>query len=439
MRMIKFRCPHCDQKIGLAQQYAGKQVRCAKCKKALTVPQASTEAEQPDKAVIRFSCSNCPQKLKVSINHAGRKVRCPKCGAALVVPQAQEQEQLMAGASASGTTVADDLLESHAGMSEFLSKLEKPPQLIQHNSAIKFEQTVGIDNTMRCVSCGTLHSSNRSKCSLCGGQLTVDTGVNRSAANVKPADGEAEDIAPGIDNMVLGILSSIGFTVAGSIGWCVAAKFVGVGWVSFMAVVICCLAGAGFYLFTQNRSVAVGILAAMIGFMGILNGKTLIAKYVTMPKMKQFMSEGANQFGKMFENQPMGDAFYEDMVDNDDLMFAMTTLHLVEQGEIEEELADEMLDLKINGHEEVEKTDEIIKAEEKVRNTMEGWDKEKKKEVAKAQYGKLSAKYLSMFMETGAGKAASLVGAWIMSLSCQDIAWIPLGLFCAYKIARGEE
>jgi hypothetical protein len=45
--IIKFWCPNCNQKIGLPPQYAGKVVRCAKCKHQLRVPQAPGAAAQP--------------------------------------------------------------------------------------------------------------------------------------------------------------------------------------------------------------------------------------------------------------------------------------------------------------------------------------------------------------------------------------------------------
>lgn len=39
--MLKFRCAQCNQKIGVPEEYAGKRVRCPRCKSAAKVPQAS--------------------------------------------------------------------------------------------------------------------------------------------------------------------------------------------------------------------------------------------------------------------------------------------------------------------------------------------------------------------------------------------------------------
>ncbi len=43
--MIKFYCSQCDKKIGVPEDYAGKQVRCPKCKNAVSVPELEVEPE----------------------------------------------------------------------------------------------------------------------------------------------------------------------------------------------------------------------------------------------------------------------------------------------------------------------------------------------------------------------------------------------------------
>jgi hypothetical protein len=46
--MIKFYCPHCRQKLGVPDEYAGRRVRCSRCKQPGTVP--SSTALQPSTA-----------------------------------------------------------------------------------------------------------------------------------------------------------------------------------------------------------------------------------------------------------------------------------------------------------------------------------------------------------------------------------------------------
>jgi hypothetical protein len=45
--MIKFRCPNCQQKLGVPDKYAGRRVRCNKCSQPCDVPQPAVEAQAP--------------------------------------------------------------------------------------------------------------------------------------------------------------------------------------------------------------------------------------------------------------------------------------------------------------------------------------------------------------------------------------------------------
>lgn len=45
--MIKFRCEHCSQKLGVPMKYAGRRVRCSKCKEPVKVPAPAPAEEQP--------------------------------------------------------------------------------------------------------------------------------------------------------------------------------------------------------------------------------------------------------------------------------------------------------------------------------------------------------------------------------------------------------
>lgn len=101
--MIKFRCPHCKQKLGVPDEYASRRVRCSKCSEPLTVPaQQESPAEQPAKSPppqavkevspkpqLKFRCPSCDQKLTVPAEYAGRRVRCSKCSQPATVPAAQ--------------------------------------------------------------------------------------------------------------------------------------------------------------------------------------------------------------------------------------------------------------------------------------------------------------------------------------------------------------
>jgi len=86
--MIKFACSNCGHRIGAPDKYAGKRVRCPKCKGATQVPQAggAAAAGTPSERVIKFRCPECNQKIGVSRDYAGKRVRCAKCKSPMRVP-----------------------------------------------------------------------------------------------------------------------------------------------------------------------------------------------------------------------------------------------------------------------------------------------------------------------------------------------------------------
>lgn len=49
--MIKFRCGHCNQKIGVQDEFAGRRVRCPNCRQPAPVPESEHEFDEVDAAV----------------------------------------------------------------------------------------------------------------------------------------------------------------------------------------------------------------------------------------------------------------------------------------------------------------------------------------------------------------------------------------------------
>jgi phage FluMu protein Com len=73
--MFKFRCIHCDKKIAVPTEFAGKPVKCPACRESTIVPFPSPE-ELEAAAEIGFSVRQAP-----SIALASRT--CKRCGAIL--------------------------------------------------------------------------------------------------------------------------------------------------------------------------------------------------------------------------------------------------------------------------------------------------------------------------------------------------------------------
>lgn len=86
--MIRFTCSSCGREIGAPERYAGKRVRCPKCKAPTRVAGSDTRTSTDRPVLIKFRCPNCNQKIAVSLDYAGKRVRCAKCRNPLRVPDA---------------------------------------------------------------------------------------------------------------------------------------------------------------------------------------------------------------------------------------------------------------------------------------------------------------------------------------------------------------
>lgn len=90
--MIKFRCSICDKKIGVPDEYAGKQVACPECSQPAVVPELAAPDEPvlgapPDDGiwsddVLAASSPSASATAQVTADAPG-PVTCPSCGAAL--------------------------------------------------------------------------------------------------------------------------------------------------------------------------------------------------------------------------------------------------------------------------------------------------------------------------------------------------------------------
>src|SRR5262245_33420174 len=84
----------CGRTLRVADEHAGKRVKCPDCAAALTVPggapaprpTAPRRAVAPAPAMIRFACGACGQEMQARAEHAGRAVTCPECAARIEVP-----------------------------------------------------------------------------------------------------------------------------------------------------------------------------------------------------------------------------------------------------------------------------------------------------------------------------------------------------------------
>jgi hypothetical protein len=89
--MIKLKCNNCNHQIGVPEKYAGKRVRCPKCKAPIRVPESVGKTGTQEPELIKFRCPSCNQKIGIAPDYAGKRVRCAKCKNPLIVPQTSSQ------------------------------------------------------------------------------------------------------------------------------------------------------------------------------------------------------------------------------------------------------------------------------------------------------------------------------------------------------------
>src|SRR6516162_6822273 len=87
----------CGKQFKVADEYAGRRIKCPGCGNALAVttgpaaPRAAATPAPAGPAMVRFACS-CGKQMQARAEFAGKSVRCPACQTAIRVPGGQEEE-----------------------------------------------------------------------------------------------------------------------------------------------------------------------------------------------------------------------------------------------------------------------------------------------------------------------------------------------------------
>lgn len=69
-------CTACGKQVRVADEHAGKTIKCPGCKSPLTLPGAAGPSASQTLAVV---CSSCNKGLRVPAKYAGKRVKCPNC------------------------------------------------------------------------------------------------------------------------------------------------------------------------------------------------------------------------------------------------------------------------------------------------------------------------------------------------------------------------
>jgi len=452
--MIKFRCSHCQQKIGAPDDYAGKRVRCSKCRQPIRVPSPQQAPPGERARVIKFRCPSCSQKIGVSEKYAGKRVRCLKCRQPMTVPSF-EQEAVRQPVKAPAAE-ADEMLAGPAWSEDLLSSAAAMEAAAPPEDTLRVAPADATADDVRSVKCPACSASNRSDtqfCTTCGETMpTMEAPAPAMSAAAK---------------VPLAFGASVGFTLGGAIGWAIIASLVGLGWVNWMSLVVASLAGVGLTLFSDKRNAALGLLAGVIGLFGMVCGKVAIAKWAVLPAMERALEETDWQ-----DMEPTEEHIAEGMK-NPHSLFRAACFQLVDEGEFEDEFARKVMATHYDGRAPIGEAEQVMAAIKKVEARLKSWDEEQKREALRAQYvrdvkamknfGKavIGAIAESTEQDANVGQgwrqtareanelvtgqrslAQTRIGfffALIGTFRLLDLVFFPMGVWSAYKIGSGRE
>ncbi len=242
--MIKFRCQHCQQKLGVPDEYAGRRVRCNKCSQPSTVPASVAKVpitEIPQAAAAKKSVPSTVSAktgtaVSSEVSSASQKPAHPSTGSHDVVKRQPQQPP---------QPESDVLDEIEDDPRQEAIRQARQEQLRQARSEKKHTKTGRVKK----------EKSDR---------LTLS------------------EMIPNFLRLPLGLLVGIvagGLTIliwvfsaqATESALCVTALFVPVA------------ISLGVRAMTIQRDFLLGVLCLLLGAMGIAGGKAAIGKYVVVP------------------------------------------------------------------------------------------------------------------------------------------------------------
>lgn len=248
--MIKFRCPHCEQKLGVPDNYAGRRIRCNKCNEPSRVPVPRPIVEAPSP---RPTPTPAP---------AGIKSPAP-------IKEVLDADQLLTDPNPMPEI---ELVKRAAPpIKQGLEFIEEDPEDQARQEAIR------------------LARQQRTKGRTAKESKPAPQAPGKDTSSRTPALSIIDNI-PEVLRLPLGLAASVIITLAMIGGWVICSRTTSNA-LCFVALFIPIAAAMGLRIFTVDRSFVLGIFAVVIGLAGIAAGKYAIAKYVVIPYSEDFVNE----------------------------------------------------------------------------------------------------------------------------------------------------
>jgi hypothetical protein len=266
--MIKFRCGHCNQKLGVPDEWGGKRIRCNHCKESCLVPLSQTRPQsQPETA--------------------------PEADPATVLIQMDlPQEE-------GGDGFPSHLLDFQSG--KVVPREDWPPAPIVPRDAI---------------------------------QVSVR---RAELAESRPRWGLSV-AAKGTLQIPLAVVVSLGCTLAAAFVWGKVASTVQFR-LNILAILVAGAAGLGLVAVLRRQHVGIGIMAAIIGMVGVFSGKWFIGQWLVMPAFQ----EAVNARIDLMNSLPMSKTGMSDFLDDPEVVQDCICLQLSDNGQITPETAEKLI------------------------------------------------------------------------------------------------
>jgi len=228
--MIKFRCKHCSQKLGVDDKYAGRHVRCSKCKEPIQVPQ--------------------PAAASVAVSPVKRE-SIPKTPAAPDPPE---------------TNVFD-------GLEDFEDDEEA-----RRMEAIQMARQDRTSRKARAVKFSPKEAKEK--------------GPAKSSSNRRSGSGmmSLADMVPPVLAFPLSLLTSL-LAIGIVTGIWIAASRAAETRLGFFAIIAFVVPAFGLRLFMVNRTVLMGMLGLIISLGGLGVAKVAVANYAVKPYYVKISNE----------------------------------------------------------------------------------------------------------------------------------------------------
>ena len=237
--MIKFRCPHCDQKLGVPDEYSNRRIRCSKCNEPSRVPAIKQTASAD-------AVTQTQEKMDAEAFFAQDKSDSVDIQLKTAVKQQVSSDE---------TDAVDELemMEESPDREAIRQARQLQRQKKQVQSSAR--KTSRSDRRKQKAESGT------------GGGFELSAVI---------------DYVPDVLRLPLGLAASavgIGAMIA---VWIIASRATSSA-LGFIALFVPLAGAAGLKLFTVNRTFLLALLGTVIGGLGIAAGKAAIAKYVVIP------------------------------------------------------------------------------------------------------------------------------------------------------------